>query len=210
MLNDTIKTIIVDSRPVMRRGLIEILREIKGLQILGELDHISEAAEQLIEPATLFVMHLESPFNETCNAVRLLKETAHAHFLAFTDDADAATLAAWLQAGGSGYITTESSPNEITKSVRRVAAGYTYIAQISEQTDHRTAETTCTLSKRETEVISLIAAGHTAAKIAEFLQISVKTIETYRSRIAGKTGLHTRAELVQYALSHSLMKLDSS
>jgi DNA-binding NarL/FixJ family response regulator len=116
-----------------------------------------------------------------------------------------------LRAGASGYIQKDSSPEELLEAIERVVSGRTYIS-------HAVAEQLATelvrgpsdtpherLSTREFEVFRLIAAGKSATEIAEVLNLSVKTVSTYRSRILVKTGFRSNADIITYAIRSGLV-----
>jgi len=200
-----INVIIVDNRPVIRRGLKETLLEEHGIILTAELDNMQEAIEYSAPSGTVYIVKAQPNTREFAQNTDLLIQKNSARLIALSDHADALAVGASLRAGVAGHITLDTLPAEIINTVRRVAVGMTHVAGIPRR-DEQLSTKDAALSKRELEVLALIAAGHTASEIASFLQISVKTVDTYKSRIAGKTGLRTRAELVQFALSRGIMK----
>jgi len=128
---------------------------------------------------------------------------------------DAAYLRQALVAGASGYALKRSSGAELVQSLRTVARGEMYLhpslarvlvadALGSRRGDAGPAREA--LSEREAQVLRLVALGHTSQQIAEQLFLSVRTVETYKSRGMEKLGLRGRAELVQYALENGLLE----
>ena len=115
-----------------------------------------------------------------------------------------------IRAGAAGYLTKSSPPEELVQAVRAVAETGRYItdsvgAALAEFTvDDRAAPGHERLSDREHEVLRLLTAGLTVSDIAERLSLSVKTVSTYRTRLAEKLGVRTTSELVRYALEHKL------
>jgi two-component system, NarL family, response regulator NreC len=112
-----------------------------------------------------------------------------------------------LQQGVLGYVLKEAADDELVQAVRSAAAGDTYLqpalgAKLAAEPESAASD----LSKRETDVLRLIALGHTNAEIAEKLFISVRTVETHRAHIQQKLGVSSRAELVQSALSRGLIE----
>jgi two-component system response regulator NreC len=104
-------------------------------------------------------------------------------------------------------VLKEAADDELVQAVRRAAAGETYLqpalgAKLASEPDTTASD----LSERETDVLRLIALGHTNAEIAEKLYISVRTVETHRAHIQQKLGVSSRAELVQSALSRGLVQ----
>lgn len=126
-----------------------------------------------------------------------------------------------LQAGARGYLVKDSSLDEVLTAVRAVATGGFYISRsmlgqimadylrLLSNGPSSQAERACPcLTNRETEVLSLIAEGHTTKQIATRLQVSVKTIETHRRQIMEKTGIFSVVGLTKYALRSGLISLD--
>ena len=116
-----------------------------------------------------------------------------------------------LRAGAAGYLTKSSMLGELIKAVEKVLAGGRYV---SEQFGERLAAAVQkrtpghpheALSAREFEVLRMIAAGKSGKQIANDLSISFKTVSTYRRRLVHKLGVHSNAELVQYAVREGLV-----
>jgi two-component system invasion response regulator UvrY len=116
-----------------------------------------------------------------------------------------------LKAGGSGYLTKESAPEQLLAAVRKVSEGGRFITpELAEHMAKELAGGTLTLpheslSDREFEVLRLIASGRTPTEIAGHLSLSVKTISTYRTRLLHKMGMRHNAELTHYAISNRLV-----
>ncbi|MFL5909687.1 MAG: GAF domain-containing protein [Gaiellaceae bacterium] len=115
-------------------------------------------------------------------------------------------------AGASGYVLKEAADNEVVHAVREVAAGGRYLHPelgarlVAAESDERKRAEDDPLSERESEVLRLLALGHTNQEIAKQLFISVRTAETHRAHIMQKLGLSSRAELVRYALERGLLE----
>lgn len=116
-----------------------------------------------------------------------------------------------LRGGAAGYLTKENAPDELIRAIRAVLAGRRYISEkMAEQiAEHMAAGDEAqkpheALSAREYEVFLMIAAGLPISEIAEKLALSVKTVSTYRARILEKTGLHSNAGIIRYAVRHGL------
>jgi DNA-binding NarL/FixJ family response regulator len=115
-----------------------------------------------------------------------------------------------LAAGALGYVLLQDSPGELFSAVRSVSRGNRYIDHkigdelyelYSRQADSGTRQ----LSHRESQVLEMVAFGHTLVEIASYLSVSQKSVETYRGRIREKLGLRTRAEIVRYALELGIL-----
>jgi len=131
---------------------------------------------------------------------------------------DASMFRAAFAAGAAGYIVKSAADTELLNAIRTVAAGRSFVSlpgnadlgrpQVPLVQDSRDQAALESLSTREHEVLTLVAQGHTNQAIADRLFLSVKTVESYRSRLMTKLNLETRAELTQFALKHGLLQLE--
>jgi DNA-binding NarL/FixJ family response regulator len=116
-----------------------------------------------------------------------------------------------LKAGASGYVTTESAAEELIAAIHKVASGGRYVsAALAEKIAFSLGRDSDllphqTLSEREFQVMQMMATGKKLTEIADALNLSEKTITTYRTRILEKLHLHTNAEIVHYAIDHKLI-----
>ena len=117
-----------------------------------------------------------------------------------------------FDAGASGYVLKEAADSEVVGAVRAVARGEHYVhpalgaRMIAAEAEERRRAEADPLSDRESEVLRLLALGHTNQEIASQLYISVRTAETHRAHIMQKLHLESRADLVRYALSRGLLE----
>jgi two-component system response regulator NreC len=149
-------------------------------------------------------------------AIRRIKEwRPQAHILALTMHDDEGYLRAVLEAGGAGYVLKRAADTELLSAIRAVWRGGTYLhpeharlllGGASPKAAQETSDDLYDrLSPREQQVLRLIALGYTSQQVAERLDLSVKTVETYKSRLMAKLGLTGRSALVRYALQHGLL-----
>jgi len=121
-----------------------------------------------------------------------------------------------LEAGGAGYVLKRAADTELLSAIRAVRQGGTYLhpdharlllggAPSTPATEPVVDDSFEQLSPREQQVLRLIAQGHTSQQVADMLCLSVKTVETYKSRLMAKLDLAGRAALVRYALQRGLM-----
>jgi two-component system response regulator NreC len=123
-----------------------------------------------------------------------------------TMDDDPAFAEQAMEAGANGYVLKDSADPELLEAVHAASRGEQYMSRrvAALLRAMRSSVKRDNLSPREAEVLRLIALGHTSAEIAAMLHISVRTVETHRSRIHRKLGLNARFELVRYALRRGL------
>jgi two-component system response regulator NreC len=125
-----------------------------------------------------------------------------------------AVVDAVLAAGARGYVLKDAAADELVGAIRSVASGKEYLqpslgaAMIRWKDPPVTTSgrNTVELTRREREVLRLVALGYTNAEISQALSLSVRTIETHRSHIVRKTGAHTRAQLVRFAQDAQLIE----
>lgn len=209
---------IVEDHQLFRDGLKSMLGSRDDLDIVGEAEDGLDALRQIrkIEP-DLVLMDLSMPKMGGISVMKEIKrEFPHIKILALTiHESDQFVLEAF-DAGTDGYCIKESSVQELMIAVDSVLRGKTYISPgISDQVvegyltgvKHLKKESRWdNVTQREREVLKLLAEGFTNKEIAEFLNISVKTVEKHRSNLIGKLDLHNVAQLTAYAIETGLVE----
>jgi two-component system response regulator NreC len=207
-----IRIVIVDDHRLFRDGLRAILGAYPDLELVGEAADAREA-EQLLETVgyDLVIVDVTLPGS---NGVALMRELKRKHdkhpILVLTMHQSADIVADAFAAGATGYALKLQSEAELVEAVRSAAAGRRYLApQIPpEAIDDRSVRgggVLALLSSREREIFDLIVRGSSNADIAKQLFISIKTVETHRTRILKKLGMHSVGELVRLAARHGLL-----
>lgn len=205
------RILIADDHRVVRTGLRLLLESRPDLKVVGEASSGPEAlATARAEKPDLVILDLSMPGGSGLDMVAAL--AALSKVLVLTMHDDAAYVRQVLEAGGSGYVLKDAADVELLAAIDAVAAGQTYVyptlaAQLMTAKSAPAARGAMALSPRESEVLRLIALGHTNQEIADQLNVGVRTVETYRTRLCEKLQLHTRSELVRYALEQGLVKL---
>ena len=211
-----IRVLIVDDHAVVRSGLKLVLEAAEGIEPVGEAgsgrDAIFEARSLKPEVILLDVL---MPNQSGLDVIpTLLKENPETKILVLSMQDDPHYVREALGAGASGYVLKEAADSEVVAAIREVAGGGRYVHPelgarlVDAETEERRRAEEDPLSERESEVLRLLALGHTNQEIAKQLYISVRTAETHRAHIMQKLRLSSRAELVRYALAEGL--LDSS
>jgi len=190
------------------------------MEVVGEASNGLEAVAlvQELKPDVV-IMDISMPEMDGLEATRRIKGTCDCQVLILTVHAQERYLFPVLKAGAAGYVLKSTVDEELIEAIRTVARGGAflypsatrmvledYLRHLQSGEEQDTYEQ---LSEREREVLKLIAFGHTASEVADRLVISPKSAETYRTRVMQKLNLHTRSDLVRYALSHGLMQPDS-
>lgn len=216
-MTDQARILVADDHAVLRAGLRLMLSNQEGLSVVGEAASGMETLSlaQTLQP-DLILLDLSMPALGGLEALPLLHRIApQARILILTMHDDPQYLRQALHNGAAGYVLKKAADTELIAAVRAVLRGEIYIhpaltrsliedllppAQMAQDTSQWD-----TLSEREKEVLRLVALGYTSAEVAEQLNLSAKTIETYRARGMEKLGLRNRAALVRFALHHGLI-----
>jgi DNA-binding NarL/FixJ family response regulator len=212
-----IRILLADDHAVLRAGVRALISGEPDLEVVGEVG-TTHAAVEFAEAAQPDVVSLDltMPGGSSVKAVEQIRDRCpKTKVLVLTMHDDAAYFRAVLAAGASGYVIKTASDSELLMAIRAVAEGRTFFnVPLTGDDVHSVLgdqpigpKGSNQLSEREREVLALLAHGHTNQEAADRLLLSVKTIETYRSRIAEKLGLRSRADLVRYALEMGLMAL---
>ncbi|PJF43893.1 MAG: DNA-binding response regulator [Phototrophicales bacterium] len=216
---DEIRIIIADDHTVLRAGLRMLLEAQEDIKVIGEADNASQALEIVgqLQP-DLLLLDLSMPGLSGLEALPLiLKRAPRTRVLILTMYDDENYLRQAIQYGAAGYVLKRAADAELILAIRAVMRGEIYIHpaltrqlldNILPNTKASASDPWDTLSDREKEVLLLVARGYTSARIAAKLNLSSKTVDTYRSRGMEKLGLRSRAALVQYALTHHLLSND--
>ncbi len=202
----SISVLIADDHRVLRAGLAAMLEEEADIEIVAQAD---DGAECLDKAAAfrpdVVLLDLNMPKLGGLEALDRLREIApESRILVLTMHDDAGYLRHVLSSGGAGYLLKSVVAEELLRAIRAVAAGGVFLlphhAKVLAEGDQSEPGARAHLSDREMEVFRLVALGHTNAEVAERLFLSVKTIETYKSRLMTKLGVTGRAALVKRAL----------
>ncbi|MDL1910221.1 response regulator transcription factor [Chloroflexi bacterium CFX6] len=213
-----IRLLLVDDHEVVRRGLQMLLENEADLNIVGEASAGGEALDlvKTLEPDVV-IMDITLPDISGIDATRRIKD-AHPNVavVVLTIHEDQQYFFEMLQAGASGYVPKRAAPDDLITAIRAAHRGEMYIYPslakllvsdfLSRSGEAETKETMNGLTPREQEVLSLLADGKTNDEIANLLSISAHTVARHRENLMGKLGLHSRSELVKYAIRKGLIK----
>lgn len=215
-----IRILVADDHAILRTGLRMLINTQEDMEVIAEATSGDEAIEKAIACAPdLVLMDLSMPGLGGIKAIeRVRAEVPKARVLALTMHDEYAYVRSVLAAGGSGYVVKRAADSELLSAIRTVHQGRSYIdvsladgglqAIVSPRAGTSRgapAWSDAPLSQREREVLQLVAHGYTNQQVATRLGLSVKTVETYRARVAEKIGLRSRADLVRYALDVGLL-----
>ena len=206
----TIRIVIADDHAIVRRGLRMLLDGEPDFEVVAEADN-AEAARRYVHGhhPDVLVLDINMPGGSSLDTVPTIRsESPETQIVVLTMQDEAAYARQAMRAGVLGYVLKEAADEELVESVRRAAAGQSYLnpklgARVAAEPPSGHPDG---LSKREVEVLQMIALGHTNAEVAAELYVSVRTVEAHRAHIQQKLRLSSRSELVRYALDRGLMK----
>jgi DNA-binding NarL/FixJ family response regulator len=213
-----LRVVLADDHAVVREGLKSLIDAEPGMTVVGEAADGLAACEQVLQlRPDVVVMDVSMPGVGGAQAAeRIRRECPGVKVLALTVHEDKGYLRQLLAAGAVGYVLKRAAPAELIRAIRTVAEGGVYLDPalagkvvkgfVRRSPGEDTAAAGGELSDREVEVVRLTAAGHSNKEVAARLDLSVKTVETYKARALEKLGLETRADLVRYALQRGWLQ----
>jgi two-component system response regulator NreC len=228
---DTITIMLVDDHDVVRTGLRSYLETQQGLQVVAEARNGEEALSLATQTRPqIILMDITMPHMDGLDATRKLKSLCpESLVLALTVHEDKQYFMEMLAAGASGYLTKQAAADELVAAIRAVATGAIYLqpalarwllddyqrlarqSGVSMQTQTQKVGDVVgldILSARERQVLELVGQGLNNDQIGRKLDLSPKTIARHRERIMNKLNMHTRTELVKFAIRTGLISLE--
>ncbi len=215
-----IKVFLADDHEVVRDGLRYILEAQTGITVIGEAANGLEALNltRKLSPDVV-VMDIAMPELNGIEATRqICTEVPRTKVVILSVYSTAEHIYRAIQAGARGYLLKESAGKEIVAAVRTVHVGRRYLGEkitntmidtyISQREGVEAKSPVQRLSGREREVLQLVVEGKSSKEIASIVHLSPKSVETYRSRLMQKLGVHDIPSLVKFAIQHGLTSLE--
>jgi two-component system response regulator NreC len=216
-----IRLLIVDDHQIVRAGLRMLFAAEKDMAIIGEVGSGAEALQAVAElRPDVVIMDVAMPGMSGIEATRRIKEVApEVAVLALTMHEDEQYFLEMLNAGASGYIPKRAAPDDLVSAIHVVHQGNVFlhatlakflINELLHHAENKTGgdkeeENGDGLTPREREVLRAIAEGLTSREIAQRLVISPKTVDRHRENIMAKLNMHSRVDLVKYAIERGLL-----
>ena len=220
-----IRILLVDHQTLVRAGLRILLEAEPDMQVVGEAPNSPVAlaqARETIPDVVLLEIGLPG-----ISGLKVIEQLRHqcplTRVLVLSVYADAASVRSALAAGSSAYVTKHAAPADLLTAIRSVAQGHPFVdptvadpllrdrlgiwASLQAAALGRPRSL---LSPRESEVLIRLGQGYTNRQIAEQINVSVKSVETYRARIAQKLELHNRVDLIRYVHASGLLTPEMS
>ena len=214
----TIRLLLVDDHAVVRSGLKMLLGSQREMEIVGEAGSAAEALTETerVQP-NVILMDIGLPDKTGIEATREIKNKfPEVYIVALTIHEDEEYFFQMLDAGASGYVPKRAAPEELITAIKAAANGEVYLYPslakllvrdffgIEHMADQKI--NLDGLTEREREILTHLAEGESNDQIATLLVISPKTVERHRENIMRKLNLHSRSELVRYAIRKGIIK----
>lgn len=210
-----IKILLADDHSIVRAGLRRIVEESGDMEVIAEAADGREAIQQVHKKVPdVAVIDISMPGLDGLEVVSQLR-TYHPKLpiLILTMHEEGQYVVRAIEAGAMGYITKQSAPEQLVKAIRKVHAGGRYLTDdaaealaLSVARGMHGRSPLDSLSMRELQVLRRLALGHTNREIAKAYNISIKTVDTYRSRLLKKLNLRNNAELSRFATQNRLIE----
>jgi two-component system, NarL family, response regulator NreC len=202
-----IRILLVEEYPLVRQGIRLMLEADPQLEVCGGVSTVAEAVQGAWDPDLVVHALLLPDVGGPEVVARLRERFPRARLLALARLTDPVYVHLALTAGDDGYVSLKSAaPGELLEAVRRVAAGEGYVqpalgAALArwEEIPHRhERDSLLSLTRREQEVLELLALGYTNAEVAAALGVALRTVEAHRMHVTQRLGLRSRADLVRF------------
>jgi len=214
----TVRLLIADDHAVVREGLRLILTAQRDFEVVGEAATGREAVElaQRLKPDVV-LMDISMPELSGLDAtLALATDDGPPRIIVLSMHASSEYVFEAFRAGARGYLVKESAGREVVEAIREVCRGRRYVSPrlaggviedyVRARADAGAKSPLERLSARERQVLQLVVEGRSSAEIGRLINLSPKTVETYRSRLMRKLGVENLAHLVRFAIEHSLTK----
>lgn len=213
----SIRVVLVDDHAVVREGLTALLHAQSGIEVVGSFGEGREAllAAGRLQPQVAILDIAMQRLNGIETARLLHDEYPDISLLMLSMYADTEHVNQALRAGASGYVLKESAASEVVAAVRALAAGGRYMSErigawvLEDYLQGRAADDPLErLSARERQVMQQVVEGRTSAEIAALLNLSPKSVDTYRSRMMTKLDVEDLPSLVKFAIRHGITNVE--
>lgn len=210
----TLEVLLADDHAIIRDGLRNLLEDTPDLVVCGEAWDGTSTLEQVRRRDwALVVLDLAMPGRNGLELIKLIKaERPRLPILVFSMHQEEQYAVRAMRSGASGYLTKDSDSGLIVPAMRKVAAGGVFVSQkvaellaVEALPGASVVAPHLRLSDREFEIFGRIVRGDSLTRIAEALNLSVKTVSSHKSHILEKMGLAGQVDLVRYAIEHHLI-----
>lgn len=215
-MKSPVRILIADDHTILRAGIRSLLDMVPDFEVVGEVDNGKDAIYQAgqLEP-DLLLCDLSMPKTNGTEAIQHIKSRyPEIKILVLTVHKTEEYVHAALKAGANGYVLKDDTSDELIAAIKNIAAGKTYLSPsicnevvtgyLADPGKERIYTSIELLTSREREVMKLIAEGNRNKDIAQYLSISLKTVEKHRSNLMKKLDLHSASSITSYAIKNGL------
>lgn len=213
-----IRILIADDHAIMREGVRALLEIHEDMDVIGEAGDGREAVAQVSElTPDIILLDISMPFMDGLEATRRIrKANPNTSVLILTQHEDKEYVLSAVKAGAAGCISKKAVSSELVSAIRAIYRGGSFlyppvakllIEDYLQRTDGET-DPYERLTDREREVLQLVAEGRTNQEIADLLVLSMKTVLGHRAKIMEKLDIHSRTDLIKYAIRRGLISID--
>jgi DNA-binding NarL/FixJ family response regulator len=211
------RIVLVEDHTILREGLRSLLREHEHLDVIGEAADGRTATRMVLSnKPDLVLMDLSMPKMNGFEAIREIKKMESAiKIIALTVHNTEEYILMTLQAGADGYVLKDATHDELIMAIEQVLSGKRFLSPsvsgkiidgyLEGKKNQSPMSQSDTLTQREREVLKLIAEGYKNKEVADFLCISLKTVEKHRANLMRKLDLHNTSALTLYAVERGLV-----
>lgn len=211
-----VNILLADDHEVVRKGLKALLSAEPDFNIIGEAGDGIDTVELVskLQPDILVLDLMMPGMNGLEVTRRLTKKNPDVGIIILSMHSNEAYVLEALRSGARAYVLKESPPEELILGIREVVAGHQYLSSplseksidsYTQKVEFSENEPFSSLTAREREILFLIAQGRSNSEIADELGISARTVETHRTNLMHKLGLHNHAQLMQFAIRKGIM-----
>ncbi|AKG71033.1 MULTISPECIES: UvrY/SirA/GacA family response regulator transcription factor [Serratia] len=212
-----ISVLLVDDHELVRAGIRRILEDIKGIKVVGEAQCGEDAVKWCRgNSVDIVLMDMNMPGIGGLEATRkIVRYTPDIKVIMLTIHTENPLPAKVMQAGAAGYLSKGAAPQEVINAIRSVHAGQRYIASdiaqqmALSQLEPQAENPFSTLSERELQIMLMITKGKKVNEISEQLNLSPKTVNSYRYRMFTKLNISGDVELTHLAIRHGLFNAET-
>jgi DNA-binding NarL/FixJ family response regulator len=217
---NSIRVLIADDHAIVRDGVRALLALSEDIAVVGEAANGQQAIElaRTLSPDVI-LMDIAMPGLGGLEAtIEIRKDNPQAKILVLTQYEDREYIRRFLKAGVSGYVLKKAAGSELTSAIRAVSRGGLVLdpdvareamrEQVGPATSGQAADPYDALTDREKQVLKLVAEGHSNKEVAELLDISVKTAMSHREHIMQKLDLHSRTDLIRFAIQQGVIRVE--
>ncbi len=211
-----IKVLLADDHSIVREGLRKVLEDSNEIEVIAEAPDGETALDQAMnKKPDVAIVDISMPGMDGLEVVtRINSYCPEVPVLILTMHEEEQYVIRAIEAGAMGYVTKQSAPEQLVAAVKKIYSGGRYLTEKASEAlalrvirGNKSQTLTESLSMRELQVLRKLAMGSTNREIAVSYNISVKTVDTYRSRILKKLNLRNNAELSRYAIQNKLVEL---